>query len=99
MSQPEHHRPAHRMCQREMRWRAIRQHYLLHEGVHVDLVIGEIADIALARIAQAARGMALPAPVEGGDRKTAVAQVAHGLEILLDLLTAPLKDADRAFAS
>jgi hypothetical protein len=33
------------------RW-TIRQHHLLHEGFDVDLVIGEVANIALARIAR-----------------------------------------------
>ena len=39
------------MRQREIRRRTIRQHHLLHEGLDVDLEVGEIADIALARIA------------------------------------------------
>ena len=87
------------MRQREMRRRAIRQHHLLHEGFDVDFVIGEIADIALARITQASRRMALPAPVDHGHRETAIAQVAHRLEIFLDLLAAPGEDADRALAT
>ncbi|MGY3426833.1 hypothetical protein ACVWZW_007337 [Bradyrhizobium sp. F1.13.4] len=78
--------------------RAIRQHHLLHEGLDVDLEIGEVANIALARIAQAARGVALPAPVDHRHRKAAVAQIAHGLEILFDLLTASGEDADGALA-
>ncbi len=91
MRDAQHHRPAHRMRQREMRRRAIRQHHLLHEGFDVHLVIGEIADIALARIAQAPRRVALPAPVDHRHRKTAVAQVTHGLEIFFDLLARPVK--------
>ena len=35
--------------------------------------------------------MALPAPVDHRDRKAAVAQVAHGLEIFFDLLAAAWK--------
>ncbi len=95
---PQHHRAAHRMRQREIRWRAIRQHHLLHEGLDIDLEIRERADIALARIAQASRGVALAAPVDHRHRKTAVAQVAHGLEIFLDRFAAPGKHADGAFA-
>ncbi len=87
------------MRQREEGRRAIRQHHLLHEGFDVDLEIGEVADIALARVAQAARGMALAAPVDHRHREAAVAQVAHRLEILLDLLAAPGEDADRALAA
>ncbi len=99
MRHPQHDRAAHRMGQREMRRRTIRQHHLLHEGFDVDLVIGEVADIALARIAQAPRRMSLPAPVDHRHRKAAVAQIAHGLEIFLDLLAAPGEDADRALAA
>src|SRR5436309_3064329 len=43
--------------------------------------------------------MALAAPVDHRHRKTAVAQVAHGLEIFFDLLAAPGEDADRALAA
>ena len=98
MRDAQHHRAAHRMRQREMRRRAIRQHHLLHEGFDVDFEIGEIADIALARIAQAPRRMALPAPVDHRHRETAIAQVAHRLEIFFDLLAAAGEDADRALA-
>ena len=87
------------MRQREVRWRAIRQHHLLHEGLDVDFEIGEIADITLARIAQAPRRMALPAPVDHRHREAAVAQVAHRFEIFFDLLAATGEDADRALAA
>ena len=99
MRDPQHHRAAHRMRQREIGRRAIRQHHLLHEGFDVDLEVGEIAHIALARIAQPARRMALPAPVDHRHRKAAVAQVAHGLEIFFDLLAAAGEDADGALAA
>ena len=98
MRDPQHHRAAHRMRQREIGRRAIRQHHLLHEGFDVDLEIGEVADIALARIAQAPRRMPLAAPVDHRHRKSAIAQVAHRLEIFFDLLAAPGEDADRALA-
>ena len=98
MRDPQHHRAAHRMRQREIWRRTIRQHHLLHEGLDVDFEIGEIAHIALARIAQPPRRMPLPAPVDHRHRKTAVAQIAHGLEIFLDLLAAAGEDADRALA-
>ena len=44
------HGGAHRMAERKDRRRAIRQHDLLHEGLQVDVVFGEIADMALQRI-------------------------------------------------
>src|SRR5580700_3404714 len=98
MREAQHHRAAHRMGERKMRRRTLRQHILLHEGLDVDLVVGEIAHIALARIAQPPRRMALPAPVDHGDREAAIAQVPHRLEIFLDLLAAAGEDADRALA-
>src|SRR3990170_7430596 len=87
------------MGQREKRRRTIRQHHLLHEGFDVDFEVSEIADIALARIAEPTRRMALAAPVNHRHRETAVAQVAHRLEIFLDLLAAAGEDADRALAA
>ena len=98
MRDPQHDGAAHRMRQREIGRRTIRQYHLLHEGLDVHLEIGKAADIALARVAQAARRMALPAPVDHRHRKAAVAQIAHRLEIFLDLLAAPAEDADRALA-
>src|SRR5262249_23826358 len=58
-----------------------------------------IAYVALAWVAQSPRGMALPAPIDHRNRKAAIAQVAHGLEIFLDLLAAPGEDANRALAA
>jgi len=40
----------------------------------------------------------LPAPVDHGDRKAAIAQIAHRLEIFFDRLAAAGEDADRALA-
>ncbi len=97
--EPQQHRAAHRMRQREIRRRAIRHHHLLHEGLDVDLVVGERAHIALAGIAQPPRGMALAAPVDHRHREAAVAQVPHRLEILLDHLAAAGEHADRALAA
>src|SRR6185437_10322948 len=94
----QQHRAAHRMRQRKERRRAVRQHHLPHEGLDVDFVIGKAPDIAFARIAQAARRMALPAPIEHRDRETAIAQIAHGLEIFFDRLAAPGEDTDRSLA-
>src|SRR5882757_7037821 len=87
------------MGQCEMRRRTIRQHHLLHEGLDVDLVVGKIADIAFARVAQPPRRMALSAPVDHRHREAAVAQVPHRLEIFLDRLGAAREDADRALAA
>ena len=99
MRDAQEHRAAHGMGERKMRRRAVGQHHLLYEGLDVDLVIGKVSHVALARIAQAPRGVALPAPVDHGNREAAVAQIAHGLEILLDLLAAPGEDADSALAA
>ena len=87
------------MADGEERRRAIGQHDLLHEGFEVVLVVGEIADVTLARIGELALGAALPAPIERGDGKAARAQFAHRLEIFLDELGAALEDADRALAA
>ncbi len=86
------------MGKREERRRAIRQHHLLHESLDVDFVVGKIAHIALARIAQAPRRVPLPAPVDHRHRKTAVAQVPHRLEIFFDVLAAAGEDADGPLA-
>src|SRR5260370_29497615 len=43
--------------------------------------------------------MALAAPVDHRDRKAAVAQIAHRLEIFFDLLGTPGEDADGALAA
>ena len=48
------------MGKREERRRAIRQHHLLHESLDVDFVVGKVAHIALARIAQAPRRVPCP---------------------------------------
>ena len=51
MRDAQHDRAAHRMGQRKIGRRAIRQHDLLDEGRHVDFVIRKIPDMALERIA------------------------------------------------
>ena len=56
----------------------------------------EAVDMALAPVAQAALRAALAAPVEGGDREAAAAQIADHLEIFLDAFRPPLEQADRA---
>jgi hypothetical protein len=90
---------AHGMGEREDRRRTIRQHDLAHEGFEVGVELREAADIALIAIAQCAIGQALPAPVEDRHRETAIAQVAHGLEIFLDPFGAAGKQADGAAAA
>ena len=71
----------------------------MDEGGEVDVVVGEAAHIALARIAQEPLRAALPAPVEHGDGKAARAQIAHGLEIFLDEFGAAGKQAHGALAA
>src|SRR5215475_11353292 len=41
--------------------------------------------------------MPLSTPVDRRNRKSAIAQIAHGLEIFFDVLAAPLEDAHGAF--
>src|SRR5262249_60431569 len=87
------------MGEREVRRRTVREHDVMDEGFEIPDVFVEAADVALARVAQCALRAALPAPVESRDREAARPQVADGLEIFLDELGAPLKQADRTFAS
>ena len=84
------------MGQREMRRRAIGQRHMLHEGLEVAVVFLEAVDMALHAVAQPPLRAALPAPVEGGDREAAAAQIADRLEIFLDVLAAALQQADGA---
>src|SRR3954452_25149239 len=86
------------MRQREVRRRAIRQYHLLHEGLNVDFVVGEMAHVTLAPVTQLVLRMALSAPVDDSHGKTAVAQIAHGFEIFFDLLAASGKHADSSFS-
>src|SRR6187401_3501456 len=87
------------MTDREDRRRAIRQHDLLHQHFDVTLVFREVTDMALARIGQRALGAALPPPVHCRDGKAAGAQLAHGLEILLDEFGAALEQTHGALAA
>ena len=90
---------AHRMAEREIGRRAIRQHHLRHEGVEVDGVLREVLDVALVVVGERALREALPAPVEGHDRETARAQIAHRLEIFFNVFGAALQDDDGAPAA
>jgi hypothetical protein len=87
------------MGEREIGRRTIRQHHLAHQRFQVGVELGEIAHVALVAVAERALRQPLPAPVEDGCGKTAVAQIAHRLEILLDPFCAAGKDADRAAAA
>ena len=99
MRDADQHRATHRVCQREVRRRAVRHHHLFDESLNVEFVVGEAPHVTLAPIAQLVLGMALPAPVDGSHREAAVAQIAHGLEILFDLFAASGEYAHRALAS
>jgi hypothetical protein len=94
MCDAQHDRAAHRMGQRKIGRRTIRQHDLLDEGRHVDLVLRKILDMALERIAQPARGMPLPPPVDDSHRITALAQIPYRFKIFFDVLAAPGEDTD-----
>ena len=62
------------------------------------IVVGETAARALVADSERAIRKALPAPVEGRNRKATRAQVAHGLEIFLDEFGTALQDKHSAFA-
>ena len=79
--------------------RAIRQHHLRHEGVEVDGVLREVLDVALVVVGKRAFGQPLAAPVEGHDRETARAQIAHRLEIFFNVFGAALQNDDGAPAA
>jgi hypothetical protein len=81
------------MGQRKIGRRTIRQHHLLDEGRHVDLIFRKTFDVALEQIAQPARGMPLSPPVDDSHRITALAQFLHRFEIFLDALAASGEDA------
>src|SRR5262249_40659175 len=89
----------HGMGEREDRRRAVRQHDLVDESIEVDLILGEAAYVAFVWVAQRALRHPLAAPIERGYGKAARAQIAHGLEILLDEFGSPLKQANRSLAT
>ena len=92
----QRHRRAGRMREHVVRRRAVRQHHLLHDRLEVVHVVGEIAHMALARVAEEPRRAALPAQIEGRHGEAAPAQVVDGLEIFLDELGAAVQDHDGA---
>ena len=92
-------RCAHGLAECKQRRRAVRENDLVDEALEINLVLGEIAHVTLARVAERPLRHALAAPIEGGDREAAGAQVAHGLEIFLDEFRAPLKQAHRTLAA
>src|SRR5262245_57762379 len=94
----QHVRP-HRMGKRKERRRAIGQHDLLHEGFEIDLVLGEIEDVALAAVAQRPLRQTLAAPVQRGHGKAALARVLHDFEIFFDELGAAMEQAQGALAT
>src|SRR5262249_5433819 len=87
------------MGERKHRWWTVGQNNFIDECFEVEFVVGKVAHIAFARVAQQPVRQALSAPIEGGNRKTAGAQVAHGLEVLLDEFGPPLEHANGALAS
>ena len=92
----QRHRRADRMREHVIGRRAVRQHHLLHDRLEVVHIIGEVAHMALAAVAEQPRRAALPARIEGGHREAAPAQVADRLEIFFDELGAAVQDDDRA---
>ena len=99
MRDPQQDRAAHRVRQRKIGWWAIGEHHAPHERLDVDLEIRKTFDMALARIRQLPRRVPLPPPVHDSDRKAALAQIAHRLEIFFDELAASGEDAHRSLAA
>ena len=66
------------------------------QRLEIALELGEVVDVALARIAQRPVRAALAPPVERGDRKPALEQVAGHLEIFLDELAPSPEQRHRA---
>ena len=89
---------AHGMPEREDRRRAIGQHHLLHDGFKVGGVFGKIPHMTLVVVGQRTLRHALSAPIKRRHGEPARAQIAHGLEIFLDVFGAALQHDDRAFA-
>src|SRR3954451_4595214 len=87
------------MREREMRRRTVRQHNLLHEGFDIELVVGKIANVSLAGIAQPARGVTLAAPIDHGHREPPIAQVTDGFEVFFNLLAPAGEHANRSLAT
>src|SRR5262245_10290510 len=92
-------RCAHRLTEGEQGRRTVGQDDFIDEALEIDLVLREIAHVALERVAQRSIRQSLSAPVEDRDREAAGAQIAYGLEILLDEFRAPRKQTDGALAS
>ena len=65
------------------------------EALEVHPVVLEALDVAELLVADQPLAAALPAPVEGRDRKAARLEVGDGLEILLDELGPALDEAHR----
>ena len=83
---------AGRMGEDVVRPAAVGQHDLLEELLQVCGVVAEAPDIAALAIADQPVGIALAAPVEGGNAKAAIGKVADGFEIFLDALVAAGQD-------
>ena len=66
------------------------------EGVEVALEIGEIVDMALARVSQRALRAALAAPVHARHGEAAGEEIAHHFEVLFDELSPPAENGDRS---
>ena len=88
MQSPQQVMPAHRMghCdQGKVCVLGQRQDNLPQYRIQILVIVGEIRDMRLAGIGQKPLRSALSAPVEGDDRKPAVAQLVDHLEIFLDI--------------
>ena len=74
----------------------MRQHDLGHHGFEVGVVLTKALHVSLARVGDRALRETLAAPVECDGGEAAASQFAHGLEIFLNELRPPLKQADGA---
>src|SRR5262249_14984486 len=61
--------------------------------------MGKSFGMSFLRVPEEPRRAALTAPIHGGNRETAAAQVCDGFEVFLNELCPALKEADRAEAA
>ena len=78
---------------------AVREHDFAHELAHIPVELREVLRVAFRRVLEQPRRSALAAPIHGGDRKAAPAQIGNRLKVLLDELGAAMKEANGSEAA
>ena len=78
--------------------RTVGQHNFAHEMTQITLILVECGDVAFARIFQGSDRMALAAPIHDCHPKSAIQQVADGLEVFFDEFAASGEQANGSLA-